>query len=689
MIIEEKNPLLGSTLQGETKNFSIAANPKAYQVLTSNLYSDKIGSIVRELTCNAVDSHVAAGHRRPVKITLPSLDNFEFTVEDFGVGLSKDELLHVYTTFFKSSKTNTNEQMGGFGLGSKTPLSYTNAFTVRARKDGKEVNAMCFKGPDGLPQITIMGEKATSEPNGLKVSVPVEGQDTSRFAHSVGNQLYWLDMPLEIINGDFSDSFKTREQDVAKLKKDGIAFDVPRAPANRSVNVVIGGIAYGVSNMHIKNCSWIHALRTELFIECPIGYLDLTAGREEISYDDTTIARLDELLAKTNEQLKNLYKREDYATPVDYLADIDNTFRNLSSIKEFETECTWLESHVMCIREENGNFQRTAGKKIAFTSPFNLLLSIARSMKAIDKRGKRQIEYIVMPNPFKMTPNRVRGFRRAGVNFTVVVCRDDLAMAKSIIGDGIETQYADVLRLTKPTPAPLPKEEERFWIPEVNPIKKTYYHFRDDNFSQLLPTQFDRQELLLLGFSFRQIPRKIEKRVRRLGYKHIAEFNPKLISKGCIAKYANKNGICFADGYPVNLLMPKIYAAVNEVYPMQDKRDFDFEHLHKLLNFPTNTVYKELYKNANLNMYLRRGYGGRYDSYQVLFKAAELGLVDTPEAVVQYLEYVKNVIQDREFTALLLLSDLIKWRKDLEIPAAHLLNGWRERNFELLQNLPC
>ena len=548
---------------------------------------------------------------------------------------------------------------------------------------------MCFKGPDGLPQITIMGEKATSEPNGLKVSVPVEGQDARRFAHSVCNQLYWLDMPLEIINGDFRNIFKTREQDVAKLKKDGIAFDVPNAPANRSVNVVIGGVAYGISNMHIKNCPWIHALRTELFIECPIGYLDLTAGREEISYDDTTIARLDELLAKTNEQLKNLYKREDYATPVDYLADIDDTFRNVSSTKAFETECTWLETHVMCIREENGNFQRTSGKKIAFTSPFNLLLSIARSMKAIDKRGKRQIEYIVMPNPFKMTPNRVRGFRRAGTNFTVVVCRDDLAMAKSIIGDGIETQYADVLRLTKPTPAPLPKDEERFWIPEVHPIKKTYYHFRDDNFSQLLPTQFDRQELLLLGFSFHQIPRTLEKRLRRLGDKHIAEFNPKLISKGCIAKYANKNGICFADGYPVNLLMPKIYAAVNLVYPTEDKRDFDFEHLHKLLNFPTNTVYKELFKNANLNRDLRRGYGGRYDSYQVLLKAADLGLVETPEAVVQYLEYVKNVIQNHEFTALLLLSDLIKWRKELEIPAAYLIKGWCERNFELLQNLAC
>lgn len=53
--------------------FQIKATSKAFDILSSALYSDKIGAIVRELSCNAHDSHVAAGKsKEPIEIRLPS-----------------------------------------------------------------------------------------------------------------------------------------------------------------------------------------------------------------------------------------------------------------------------------------------------------------------------------------------------------------------------------------------------------------------------------------------------------------------------------------------------------------------------------------------------------------------------------------------------------------------------------------
>ena len=46
---------------GTESSFRIRSNRRAFQILSSNLYANKIKAVVRELSCNARDSHVAAG----------------------------------------------------------------------------------------------------------------------------------------------------------------------------------------------------------------------------------------------------------------------------------------------------------------------------------------------------------------------------------------------------------------------------------------------------------------------------------------------------------------------------------------------------------------------------------------------------------------------------------------------------
>ena len=74
---------------GEIGEFRIRNSAKAFNILSSGLYANKIRAIIRELSCNAVDSHVAAGKSdTPFDIHLPNQLEPHFSIRDYGTGLN-------------------------------------------------------------------------------------------------------------------------------------------------------------------------------------------------------------------------------------------------------------------------------------------------------------------------------------------------------------------------------------------------------------------------------------------------------------------------------------------------------------------------------------------------------------------------------------------------------------------------
>lgn len=59
-------------------------------------------------------------------------------VKDLGGGMTKDELIEVYTQYGMSDKRDNDNAVGAFGLGAKSPLAYTNEFHVitKTKEDG-------------------------------------------------------------------------------------------------------------------------------------------------------------------------------------------------------------------------------------------------------------------------------------------------------------------------------------------------------------------------------------------------------------------------------------------------------------------------------------------------------------------------------------------------------------------------
>lgn len=178
----------GVALEGDlpteqTQQFSMAINAKSFEILFKKLYTDPVLAVLREIVCNAWDSHVAAGTNRPVRVQLPMALDPQLIVRDFGTGLTHEQVMHLYTTVFASTKDNDAAQTGGFGLGSKSPFAYTESFTVK-RYDGQQVS-IYFAGMDsGIPKITLVHQEDSAEPRGLEIIVPIRTSDCARFTNA-------------------------------------------------------------------------------------------------------------------------------------------------------------------------------------------------------------------------------------------------------------------------------------------------------------------------------------------------------------------------------------------------------------------------------------------------------------------------------------------------------------------------
>lgn len=284
------NEVLSNVSNSST--FKIQASAKAFQILSSALYERKIEAIIRELSCNAYDSHVSAGHpEKPFRVHLPDSWEPEFYVEDFGVGLSDKEIEEIYTSYFTSTKTDSNELIGGLGLGSKTPFAYTDTFTVRSRKDGIEYTYNAYIGETGEPTISLMAKHETEEPNGVKVSLPVNSNDFYQFRSDAQKIYSWFRVKPEL-NIDIEPTVSGSVVEVIDDK--GYYIQTAQAWDNDFVVAVMGNVAYRVNGVtrqfgeQLDKGEKAFLGNNGIYVKFNIGDLDVAASRETISFDPET-----------------------------------------------------------------------------------------------------------------------------------------------------------------------------------------------------------------------------------------------------------------------------------------------------------------------------------------------------------------------------------------------------------------
>lgn len=428
----------------EGNTFGIKSSPKTFAILSSGLYSDKIAAVVRELSCNAYDSHVdrnklidegrATKHTAPqdknIRVHFPSSFDPFFSVRDFGIGLSPEDVENIYTVYFESTKQDSNDYIGALGLGSKSPFSYAQSFNVIATKNGHRVVYTMFMNSQGIPQPAKLDEGPVESfytedeeipeeefYDGVEVKVPAEPNDAGSF-YSAAEYVYRffeLCPELENYRGDDITYYKNingveefidgvyigdssyRSRQYAIQGNVAYPIELSQNDFNRAVRDIDKFVdnddeavdkQYQFTDTEIQDLyKFYKGVFTDYtaYIKFNIGDLDVAASREELSYDASTIMAILLQLKRISDEIENKFTEhmEKFETKWDKARELMRIAGHHS--RSYDQERTSLdrlyrqtESHVDYLEYENipqlqvsDSWDRT--KSLSYTTSYSTL----------------------------------------------------------------------------------------------------------------------------------------------------------------------------------------------------------------------------------------------------------------------------------------------------------------------------
>jgi len=283
----------------QQKVFTLKANGKAFKALSDTLYKNKIGSIVRELSCNAYDSHVEAGKADvPFDIHLPNHYEPTFYIKDYGVGMSRETIETIFSTYFETTKDGSNEGIGGYGLGGKTPFSMVDSYNIISVYNGKKYFYTAMIDEQDVPTLSLFSETDTDECNGVTVEMNVDSGDFHRFRDEVEEQLRFFKVKPRILNGEIE------FEDIEIVEEFGNIKVFRETPSSnfRGMYIVQGGVCYRLDKNQLNDkvadkekLKILNAL-DDFIMFFNIGDIEVTISREDISYSRRTIESIERFI---------------------------------------------------------------------------------------------------------------------------------------------------------------------------------------------------------------------------------------------------------------------------------------------------------------------------------------------------------------------------------------------------------
>lgn len=199
VIESNKSAMVGISTIGE---HTIAKGSECHiiSLVRDKLYPNPDKAALCETICNAIDEHRKHAVKRPVDVVITKT---EVVVRDYANGLSMEDVVNVFFAFGASTKKDSDEAIGGFGIGAKAPSAYAQSWTVESRYKGKHTGYVTtLNGVKGV--IGKLFEKDCS-PNdtGITVRFPLKKSD-----HYENFLNLALDMYMQI--GFFNDEEELR-----------------------------------------------------------------------------------------------------------------------------------------------------------------------------------------------------------------------------------------------------------------------------------------------------------------------------------------------------------------------------------------------------------------------------------------------------------------------------------------------
>lgn len=312
--------------------------------MLSEQYSNPVLAVIREYAANALDAHREVGSTAPIRVTLPSAFNPELVVEDWGLGLSADEIGRVYGQYGASTKRDSNTQIGGFGIGSKSAFAVADQFTVTAVKDGEQTSVI-FARNEGGGGGNIIGQKKVNAPNSVRVTVPVDG-DFDAYEREARNLFrFWEPGEVEVVG---------TEIDFLSDHTITIAPGVHFHKGNGTLRIRMGGIPYALSesdlqyifpryNRYSRNVALLSALgdsELDAVLDTPIGSVGIAPARESLKMDPLARETITALLDGGYEAARTYY-HERLEEQGDLIKAVRYWIDHRTSLEAFKVPKTW------------------------------------------------------------------------------------------------------------------------------------------------------------------------------------------------------------------------------------------------------------------------------------------------------------------------------------------------------------
>ena len=284
--------------------------------MLSKLYNDPMCAAIREYVSNAYDANVEAGATKPVELTLPCSENDGLLmVKDYGQGLDYMGIVSVFANFGTSTKRDSDNLIGGFGIGSKSGLAVSNAINVSSVCNGTLNEFVLERTPEGIVTRFTRENEPCEQDSGTTVTVNCNPSYYSGIKYIVTNfipviagwskhDVYVTNTSCNEFNTSDDDFFLNDKCNNYRIPDTWLEFDhgyITSKPFfTHFRNILVGNVAYKQGSWDNNNghpttndIGCAYALKTN------IENIKVTYSREQIDWKSNSETE-DALIAATD-----------------------------------------------------------------------------------------------------------------------------------------------------------------------------------------------------------------------------------------------------------------------------------------------------------------------------------------------------------------------------------------------------
>lgn len=521
--------ILGTTDDGYDSSIAEGSEQKMFAILSESLYSDTYGSIVRELTSNAIDATVEAKSKEPVIVGFETDDTGTSLIfKDNGVGISEERARNVFSKMLASTKEKSSDQIGSWGLGRLSAFAYSDMYYVITNYNGTKYTYVMVKKELGF-RMELMNSVETEESNGTLIKIPIDYYDKSKFEDAIKKQLRYFNNVYYKGTDDVENDYKIYEGKHFKFND--------KTSYHLRLHICLGNVYYPINEDKVD----FSTSNLNIGLKFDIASLPVTPNRENVLYTDEVVRLINLKYKLATRELTRMYNKK--AVSNDNFEEVVEIHKNGSKIVTLSetasinitrhtynniSQTTWSKYPLLNLNYFNNSyFASCLANKFYYKHHTK---TITNSHNIVWSLSDGAVAPGVYKDDEEFIPKKKRYFSSQGYN--LIKWNPNLKKEYSLTGKGSKYSLIKVLSLHK-----YPKSEWRNIINEVISYYKTKYY-------DILPSA-----------KTVAIPDTFEPKKAKINYEALRQSEGKiLLKKGRKSDHYNSDTVFDSDDYKIKEL---------------------------------------------------------------------------------------------------------------------------------------